>query len=86
MSAGYTSGWLSGLLDADVVALERDCRASGHDACRFVAREAEAWDGDGARRWLRALPFAALRELAARQLPPAQERRSKASASRPARP
>ena len=69
--AGYTSGWLSGLRDADVVALERACRASGHDACRFVAREASAWDGDG-EAWLRALPFAALRELAGRHVPPAQ--------------
>jgi hypothetical protein len=71
-SAGYTSGWLSGILDADVVALEDTCRAAGHADCGFVAREAEAWRAGGEARAaavLEALPFATLRELAAAHLP-----------------
>ena len=72
VSAGYTSGWLSGLLDADVLALEQGCRAAGHEACRFTAREAEAW-GEEARDALRALPFEALRTLAARRVPAGEE-------------
>jgi len=72
VSAGYTSGWLSGILDADVLALEQRCRTAGHDACRFLAREAGAW-GDEGREGLDALPFDALRELAARHLPAPEE-------------
>jgi hypothetical protein len=71
VSAGYTSGWLSGILDADVLALEESCRAAGHDACRFLAREARAWQEQGdarAEAALAALPFGALRELVVRQL------------------
>jgi hypothetical protein len=67
VSAGYTSGWLSGLLDADVLAREHECRAAGHAACRFVAREADAW-GEEARASLDALPFALLRSLVERAL------------------
>jgi hypothetical protein len=65
LSAGYTSGWLSGILDANIVALETSCSAAGDDACRFVAREAEVWraarDSRGAAI-LEALPFDTLRE------------------------
>jgi len=43
LSAGYTSGWLSGLYDADLVALEKTCAARGDGACRFVAREPAHW-------------------------------------------
>ena len=43
VSAGYTSGWLSGLFDADIAALETSCGATGDAECCFVAREAEAW-------------------------------------------
>ena len=66
LSSGYTSGWLSGVLDADVLALETDCAATGADACRFLAREAEAWRALGdprASALLDALPFAAFRDL-----------------------
>jgi hypothetical protein len=70
VSAGYTSGWLSGLLDSEVLALERECRAGGSASCRFVAREAHAWDADD-HAGLEPLPFAALRELAERALPAA---------------
>jgi len=71
-SAGYTSGWLSGVLDADVLALEESCRCAGAAECGFLAREAEAWraSGDARALWaLDALSYPALRELAARHLP-----------------
>ena len=72
VSSGYTSGWLSGLLDADVLALEVRCAATGAEACRFAARDAESW-GAGAdpkvRVQLDALPFAALRELVHERVP-----------------
>jgi Activator of aromatic catabolism len=74
-SAGYTSGWLSGILDADILALEECCRATGHAECGFVAREAGAWqasDDARAHAALDALSYPALRELAARHLPPAE--------------
>src|SRR5262245_31588843 len=74
-SAGYTSGWLSGILDADVLALEETCRALGHTDCGFVARDAAAWRaGDDARAHaaLDALSYPTLRELAARHLPAAE--------------
>jgi hypothetical protein len=66
LSAGYTSGWLSGTLDADLLALEVECSAVGHPGCRFVARETEVWRalGDevaGAR--MDRLPFASFRSL-----------------------
>jgi hypothetical protein len=66
LSAGYTSGWLSGAFDIDLVAVETSCSASGEHGCRFVAREAAAWPSRGdprAVRNLAALPFAALRAL-----------------------
>lgn len=64
LSAGYTSGWLSGTLDADILALERSCCACGADSCSFAAREASIWraGGDPATlRMLDALPFEAFR-------------------------
>ena len=72
VSTGYTSGWLSGLWNADCLAIERGCAAAGHGHCEFEAREAAVWieDGDAdAGLLLAALPFAALREAAARDLP-----------------
>jgi hypothetical protein len=76
LSAGYTSGWLSGILDANIVALETSCCAAGDDACRFVAREAEVWRAARDRRAaaaVEALPFAALRELVAERGEPAAQ-------------
>lgn len=73
-SAGYTSGWLSGILDADVLALETRCRGKGDAECGFVAREAPAWRAGGdanARARLDALPFEALRQLVAQHRPEA---------------
>jgi len=64
MSAGYTSGWLSGTFDANVIAIETACSANGGDACQFLAREAEDWShgaDDQALEFLDALPFDAFR-------------------------
>jgi len=66
LSAGYTSGWLSGAFDADLVAVETSCCATGQHVCQFVAREAAEWTSRGdprATRSLAALPFPALRAL-----------------------
>jgi hypothetical protein len=66
LSAGYTSGWLSGTLDANIVAIETGCAAAGEESCRFVAREADAWRADGDPQvlaMLEDLPFDAIREL-----------------------
>ena len=66
LSAGYTSGWLSGAFDADLLAVERCCSASGGESCQFEAREVESWlrGGDAAaERGLIALPFERLRGL-----------------------
>lgn len=43
LSAGYTSGWLSGTLGANVLALEHECSVQGAERCAFMAREVEAW-------------------------------------------
>lgn len=71
LSAGYTSGWLSGLLGADLLAAEEECAACGGSSCRFVAREPGEWQARGqlavAAR-ARALPFAELRALVERDL------------------
>ncbi len=66
LSAGYTSGWLSGILEANVVALESGCCAAGDESCDFVAREAEVWRASGderARTLIDSLPFDALRQM-----------------------
>ncbi|MFQ5507653.1 MAG: V4R domain-containing protein, partial [Planctomycetota bacterium] len=66
LSAGYTSGWLSGTMDADILVVESSCAATGADECRFVARELDAWQADAdahTEALLRALPFDAIREL-----------------------
>jgi anti-anti-sigma regulatory factor len=71
LSAGYTSGWLSGILDADVLVVETQCAAQGADACRFIAREVEAWldrEDDVADEALCALPYSSLREIVAREV------------------
>lgn len=43
LSAGYTAGWLSGSQDCDMLVVETRCCAAGDPACRFEAREPEAW-------------------------------------------
>jgi hypothetical protein len=83
VSAGFTAGWLSAMLDTDVLAVETSCAATGAEACRFVVRDIETWQAGGdeaARAGLDALPFAALRELVLERTapppapPPAPER------------
>ena len=75
VSAGFTSGWLSAMLDADVLAVETSCAATGAPACRFVVRDVETWRATGeapVQAALDALPYAALRELVLeRTQPPA---------------
>lgn len=79
LSAGYTSGWLSGIHDADLLALEHRCAVRGDAACHFEAREASDWLARGhprALEVLEALPFGALRDAVIRHLEsrPAPER------------
>jgi hypothetical protein len=69
LSSGYTSGWLSRLFHAELLALETHCVARGDEACRFVVREAERWaasDDPAARALLAAVPFRALRDAGSR--------------------
>ena len=71
LSAGYTSGWLSGAFDADLVAVEVECSATGRDTCRFEAREVDDWQRDpvaGALENLAALPFETFRALVRERL------------------
>ena len=76
LSAGYTSGWLSGTLELDMLALECSCAAAGGASCSFVARETEAWIAEGNERALelmRRASIASLRDAARvgqRQAPP----------------
>lgn len=73
LSSGYTSGWLSGTLDRDVIAVEETCRASGDTCCSFVARDEASWRDRTEAADPQRLPVAALRavanELASRQAP-----------------
>lgn len=68
VSAGYTSGWLSGILERDVVVLETRCSAAGDPMCEFVAREAANWlqrnESEG-RALAAALPVVELRRALA---------------------
>jgi hypothetical protein len=77
LSAGYTAGWYSGLLERDLVAVERTCVACGDDSCRFELRDAAAWLERGdpqAGALLAELSFDTFRELAARAGDPAPGR------------
>ena len=79
LSAGYTSGWLSGILDADVLVVETRCAAQGAEACCFVAREVEAWidrEDAVADEALCALPYSSLREIVTREVEQASEAKS----------
>ena len=73
MSAGYSSGWFSGLHEVDMLVVERTCRAKGDAQCSFIAREVEVWRSEGAaelgdtwenvRTQLDSIPFAQFRDL-----------------------
>jgi hypothetical protein len=67
MSAGYTTGWLSGTLDRSLVVREVECAATGAEACRFEARESADWQAsrEPNMQWLISqVPFEAFRKLA----------------------
>jgi hypothetical protein len=69
LSSGYTAGWYSGLLERDLVAVERSCTARGDGSCCFELRDAEAWierDDAHALSLLEDLSFSDFRALAAR--------------------
>ncbi len=66
LTAGYTSGWLSGTLEADILAIESNCSAFGSASCEFTAHEVAQWRACGdaaAAAMLDSLPFDALRDL-----------------------
>lgn len=68
LSAGYTSGWLSGTLETDILVCEETCSAMGEAACTFRAAEPMVWQQGGdprAASLLRSVPIPALREIVA---------------------
>ena len=76
VSAGYTSGWLSGILETDLVVVEKHCAAAGDAACTFVAREVESWlagDDVRGRAAAQALPLTELRRVLAAVAPPPED-------------
>ncbi len=71
VSAGFTSGWLSGIYDTDLLVFETGCRASGAEECGFEARDASQWhrsEDPAIEEALLALPFAPLRDVVARHM------------------
>lgn len=81
LSAGYTSGWLSGTLEADILAVESTCSASGDACCSFRAAEPEVWrdsQNAEAQLLLRSIPFSALREVVAQSSRPQPQPRPSA--------
>jgi hypothetical protein len=76
LSAGYTSGWLSGTLEADILALESSCCACGGDRCSFLAQEASVWREScepAALAILEALPFTVFRSFVQANLEPVND-------------
>ena len=71
VSSGFTSGWLSGIYDADVLAIEHDCVTKGDAECAFLALDASQWDaahGEHVDEARLALPFQPLREVVERSM------------------
>ncbi len=67
MSAGYTTGWLSGTFNRALIVREIECAATGAPKCRFEAHEIEVWKqlGDETIAWILAeVPFEAFRKVA----------------------
>ena len=56
LSAGYTSGWLSGTLDRDILVVEESCVACGDETCSFTANEVSTLHERGESERLRLLP------------------------------
>ena len=65
LSAGYTSGWLSGTLERDVLVVEGTCAAAGDEHCTFVAREPGAWREHGDERAIEVLGRLSIESLRA---------------------
>ena len=68
LSSGYTTGWLRGLLDEDLVAYETTCAARGGDVCRFEARPRSACEVEAAstvRQLIPQVPFDEFHRIAA---------------------
>ncbi len=66
LSLGYTSGWLSGLYEREILALEVECGVEGSERCAFVARSPEGWrEHASADQWmlLEAVRLQELRDL-----------------------
>jgi hypothetical protein len=75
LSAGYTSGWLSGTFDRSLVAREIECAAAGATSCRFEVHEmgSPGFPVDPELAWLLSeVPFDAFRKIALR--PPIERR------------
>lgn len=86
LSSGYTAGWYSGLLERELIAVERSCVAQGDATCRFELRDAQAWverRDPQALSLLEDLPFQTLRELAARPCEPGPEPAPERPGARP---
>ena len=67
MSAGYTTGWLSGTLNRPLVARETSCAARGDEACRFEVQENSVWEARGdeeMHQLLRDVPFETFSKVA----------------------
>ncbi len=67
MSAGYTTGWLSGTLNRSLIAREVECAAKGDEACLFEVEEAGVWQArdEPQMQWLLSeVPFEAFRKVA----------------------
>ena len=87
LSAGYTAGWYSGLLERDLVAVERSCVARGDADCRFELRDAEAWRerrDPQALSLLEDVPFRTFRELAGQPATPGATPAPEAASARAA--
>ncbi|MBW2274874.1 MAG: hypothetical protein JRG96_16530 [Deltaproteobacteria bacterium] len=71
LSAGYTSGWLSGTLEADIFVVEQSCRARGDARCSFRAAELSIWhetaEGRDQLGLLPALSYNRFREVHSRE-------------------
>lgn len=75
LSAGYTTGWLSGALDRSLAARELECSAMGAPRCRFEVHETngELRSADPEIDWLLSqVSFDAFRKIALR--PPIERR------------
>ncbi len=67
LSAGYTTGWLSGTFNRPLISRETECAARGDEACRFEVYEASVWrsaDAPDIHRLLAEVPFEAFRKVA----------------------